>query len=251
MKSLIIDDDPKSHSVLKALIRESHPAIEVIQSGFAIEEGLQLIRDFKPDLVFLDIELPDGLGFDLLSNIKHNDFHVIFITAYDKYALTAIRFGALDFLVKPIEREALAVSLEKAHKLQKRKIQETQLEILRDAYEKVKQHLLPTRLAISDQKGITYLDVKEIMRLEARQVFTVFHLYNNGKQVVSSANLGKYVNLFDSYDSFVRVHRSHLLNLAYVSEFKRGDRVVVLKDGTEIPISRGFLDDFLDGMKRL
>ena len=253
MKTLIIDDDPKSHIVLKTLLEREHPEIEVLASALAIKEGKDLIQKIEPDLIFLDIELPDGLGFELLVDNPNPPFQVIFITAHNKYAVTALHFGALDFLLKPIEKSDLKNSLQKVRNktLSKDVIEQSQLDVFLDTYEKVKELILPSRIAIREQGRILYIAVPEIIRLEANGIFTIFHLDNNRRQCASSLNLGKYVTQFEPYFSFVQVHRGHLLNLAYVDEFKKSDRLAILKDGSEVPISRGFLEDFLIGMDKV
>lgn len=248
MKILIVDDDSSSHVTLKKLLQESElNDIQEIQSSYDVATGIKLAKEWNPDLLFLDIELPDGLGFDLLSQFQNPDFHVIFVTAFDKFALTAIRFGALDYLLKPITLEKLSHPLTRVRE----KIQYKQIEILWDTYQKVQEFILPSRIVVPNQTGFKYLDVKDIVWLEASNVWTIFHLASTKQQIVSSTNLGEYQKHFEPYHSFVRVHRSHLINLTFVQEFRRGDRVAVLKDQTEIPISRGFLDDFLKGMDQL
>jgi two-component system LytT family response regulator len=253
MKTLIIDDDPKSHKLLKNLLAEEHVDIEVMASGFDLNEGFDLVISHQPDLLFLDIELPDGLGFDLLKRTStlFPDLYVIFITAYDKYAITAIRFGALDFLVKPIDREELFFALQKARQLQKQKISQDQIQLLLEAYQKAQNKELPSRLALASQSDVSYIEVEDIIRLQAKEVYTVFHLNGDEKSIISSTNLGKYVEQFRLYREFVQVHRSHMINLRYVKKYRRGDQTILMKDGSEVGLSRSFLEVFKRGMREL
>ena len=250
MKALIIDDDPASHKVLGNLIAEEHPDIKLLASGFGIEEGLGMIERHHPELVFLDIELPDGLGFDLIQKVSQPNFQVIFITAHSKYAISAIQFGALDFLVKPIGRSELATSLEKAKRNFKRPISNDQLQILIEAYERGPLQKLPSRLAISNQHDTVFLKVEDIVYLEANTVYTIFNL-KNGQQVISSINLGKYILQFQPYREFIQVHRSFMINLHYVERYIKGDRLIIMAGGAQIKLSRGYWEDFMRGMEEV
>lgn len=248
MKTLIVDDDPDSHKILKGLLADEHPDLEVMASGYNLEEGLELIHAYKPELLFLDIELPDGLGFELLSNFSNADFQVVFITAHDKYAVTAIKFGDLDFLLKPIVRAELAGTLDKARGRQNRKFSPEQVQILLNSY---KRKQPPSILTISRISDNLYLEVDKIIRMEANDAYTIIHMDDSPKQVLSSRNFGKYVDQFELYPQFVKIFRSHMINLNYVKRYNKSHQKVVLKDGTEVDISRGFLDDFHRGMREI
>lgn len=251
MTVLIIDDDPKSHKMLKGDLVEHHPDIEVVGSGFDMEEGIDLLLKHRPNLIFLDIQLGSSTAFDLLSRISdfNLDFYIIFITAYDKYAITAIRFGALDFLVKPIDLDELSFALKKARTLQRQKISNQQLKLLLESYQNAQKKQLPSRLAIASKSDISYITVDTIVRLEADQVYTVFHLSDNRKPVISSTNLGKYVDQFKLYREFVQVHRSHMINIKFVKKYVKGEQIVILRDGTEVGVGRSFLERFQKSMR--
>jgi len=251
MKTLIIDDDPQSHRVLTRLIEGEHPYIELQPGAYSVEEGIARIQHVKPELVFLDVELSDGLGFDILSKLDGGDFQVIFITAHNKYAITAFHFGAIHFLLKPIEKEALDAAMVHARASKHYQISPDQLALSRETYDKVPKEELPTRLVLVSNQDILYLKVAEIMRLEASNVYTLFHLQGEGQPLISSINLGKYVEQFGPYPTFVQTHRSHLINLNFVKKYNKRDRLVVMNDGSEISVSRRFLDDFQNGMQRL
>ncbi|MEL6673332.1 MAG: LytTR family DNA-binding domain-containing protein [Bacteroidota bacterium] len=251
MRVLFIDDDPQSHQVFQRLITRDHPSIDLVANGYTIKEGQEMIKAHHPDLVFLDIELTDGLGFDLLSQIPKINFQVIFITAHDKYAISAIQFGALDFLLKPISATSLTEALKRAQSLKEKQITAEQIQVIMEAYERARAAKLPRRQAIRGQQDVIFLPVEKIVRLEAQGVFTLFHQENRPQPIVSSINLGKYVDQFDPYPSFQKIHRSHVINLNYVIRYIRSERMIEMHDGSQVPISRPFIDDFLAGMQQL
>lgn len=247
MTAIIVDDEIQSHDVLRKLISQSHPDIEVTASAYTVEEGIHKVTTLKPDLVFLDIELPDGLGFDLLKRIPEPDFFVIFFTAFDKYAITAIQFGALDYILKPVSKETLADAMQRVRKNINKKISLQQLQILYETLANIQAKKLPSRMSISTADGIIYLEIKNIIRLEAQQNYTEFTIVNNTKKLLASVNLGEYEEQFELYNDFVRVHRSHMVNINYVDKFVKADGgYLVMKNEDKIPVSRKYKDDLLD-----
>ncbi len=247
MTALIVEDEIQSHKVIKNLLSQSHSDIEVAASAFSVEEGYNKIMEINPDVVFLDIELPDGLGFDLLKRISEPDFFIIFITAHDHYAITAIRFGALDFLLKPIKPDHLAEAIEKARQQFRKKISKEQMQILWETLANIQEKKLPSRMSISTADGILYLEIKNIIRLEAQQNYTEFTIANTPRKLLASVNLGEYQEQFELYKDFVRVHRSHEVNIDYVEKYVKSDGgYLVMKNGDKIPVSRKYRDDLLD-----
>ena len=251
MKVVIVDDDPRSHRVLESLLKDDHPDIDIVGSGYNIADGLNLIRLYQPELVFLDVELPEGLGFDLLAKLPDVQFHVIFITAHDKYAITAIRFGALDFLLKPFTKEELANALDRARDLEKKQISEDEIRIIIESYEKAQQEQLPSRLVVRSQAEIQFLIVDKIIRLEAQGFLTLFYTDGVSQPIVSTYNLGKHGEQFELYSTFAQVHRKHIVNLNYVKRFIKGERVIEMHDGSQVDVSRTYLEDFLEEMGKL
>lgn len=250
MKAIIVDDEVQSHKVLRNLIASTHADVEVAASSYSVAEGYEKVKALKPDVVFLDIELSDGLGFELLKRIPDPDFFVIFITAHDHYAITAIHFGALDFLLKPISSEDLEVVLKKAKKQFQKKIANQQLQILWETLANIHEEKLPTRMGISTAAGVLYLKVNTILRLEAHQNYTEFIVADGNKKILASVNLGKYEEQFGLYKNFVRTHRSHLVNLNYVDRFIKSDGgYLVMKNGDVVPISRKYKDELLEKLE--
>jgi two-component system LytT family response regulator len=247
MTTIIVEDEIHSHKVLQSLLSQNHPDIVIAASAYTIEEGFEKVTTHKPDLIFLDIELPDGLGFDLLKRFPEPEFSVIFITAFDKYAVTAIQFGALYYILKPLNEEKLAEAMLRVHKNANKKISLQQLQILYETLANIQEKKLPARMSISTTDGILYLEIKNIIRLEAKQNYTEFTIENSAKKILASVNLGEYEEQFELYDDFARVHRSHLVNINYVDIFVKADGgYLVMKNGDTIPVSRKYKDDLLD-----
>ncbi len=248
MKAIIIDDEPKSRLMLTSILAEHHPEIEVIAQGSNVQEGYQLLRTYQPDIVFLDIEMPDGKGFDVLEKLEQTDFQVIFITAHNEYAITAIRFGALDYLLKPVVPAELTQALARASHELKNKITYDQIQVLLETIQNLEMRKLPSRIAISTSSGIIYKKMERIFRLKAAQNYTEIYIYNEPKKILAAHNLGEYVEQFEQYPDFMQVHRSELVNLNYIEKFIRAESILVMKDLSEVRVSRRFKDALLERM---
>jgi two-component system LytT family response regulator len=252
MNVIIVDDEPQSHQVLNELLTKKHPDVQLIASAYSVQEGFEKVTQLKPELVFLDIELPDGHGFDLLKRIPEPDFLVIFITAHNHYAITAIRFGVLDFLLKPIDPKELSIALNRARQKIMKKATQQQLQILWETMSQLTQRKLPTRMSISTSVGIVFKEIKDIIRLEAQQNYTEFTIENNPKKLLASTNIGDYEEQFELYDHFTRTHRSHLVNLSYVDTFVKSDGgYLVMKNKDQVPVSRKYKDELLDRLNSI
>lgn len=253
LKALIIDDEKDSHLVLHRLLKNHQQQIGVLASGYCIADGYRLLQEYQPDLIFLDIEMPDGLGFDLLKKIEEPDFDIIFITAHNKYAVTAIKFGALDYLLKPIKRKELKEAIERVIKRrEKERVSKEQILTALEAFQRFQSRTLPTRIGISTAEGILYKKVEEIIRLEAKQNYTEFSLSSDTKKVLASGNLKEYEKQFEYYPEFMRVHRSHLVNLKFVDKYVKSEGgYLVMQDGAEVNVSNQNKEELLDRMEDL
>ncbi|MEM6766518.1 MAG: LytTR family DNA-binding domain-containing protein [Bacteroidota bacterium] len=250
LQAIIIDDDPSCHKTLGSLLQENHKDILIVGNARNVEEGKRLIAQEKPTLIFLDIELSDGLGFDVLEEFPDPQFRVIFITAYNEYALTAIRFEALDFLEKPLDEDEIAVALDKARKDRNRIIDQEQLAYLKENFHRAQHKHLPRRIAIPNQSEIHFLKVEQIVWLQADETYTWFHLKDEENPVLSTSNLGTFVRKFKPYEVFQQVHRSRMLNLTYVKKVNKGQRVAILDGNKEIGIARRYWDTFKAAMEK-
>ena len=252
MNAIIIDDESQSHLALRELLKRHHPEVTILAEGYCVEEGYQLVQQHQPDVVFLDIEMPDGLGFDLVKRFNNPPFHIIFITAHNKYAITAIKFGALDYLLKPIDKEELAKALQKVNKHLKDNISQEQILILLETLRNYESKKLPTRIAIPTSEGILYKQVKDIIRLEAQGQYTEFILKEHVRTVLASSRIGIYADQFEPYHEIMQVHRSHIVNLYEVDKFVKADGgYLVMKNGDDVPVSKRYRDDLLGGLDNL
>lgn len=243
IRVVIIDDDINSVESLKLLIDKYCSDFQVIGTASNIEEGAQQIIMNQPDLIFLDVEMPDGTGFDLLKIIKARNFEIVFITAHNKYALNAIKHSALDFLLKPFDVKEFLDTVERIHKNRMNKSfnYEILLENLR--------HQTPKKLIVSSTKGYEYIPVDSIVRIESERSYARIFLAN-GRVLMVSKCLNDYQNMLDS-NTFFRIHNSHLINLNHVVMFVRTDGgYVELTDKSKIPISRSKKDIFIHVMQQ-
>ncbi len=239
----IIDDDQKSIEIIRYLIDTYCPGMEVVGSANNIEEGAKVIISDKPEIVFLDVEMPGGTGFDLLEMIKTRDFDVIFITAHNKYAISAIKHSALDYLLKPIETKEFMEAVErvKSNKRNNSANYEILLENLNNKN--------PKKLAVTSSKGYEYIPVDHIVRIESERSYARIFL-QNGRVIMVSKCLNEYQNMLDP-NSFFRIHNSHLINLNHVLMYFRTDGgYVEMSDKSKIPISRSKKEIFINVMQQ-
>lgn len=234
IRAIIIDDEPNCCKTLSALLDRFCPEVQVAAICLDGLDGLEKIEQNKPSLVFLDVEMPKMNGFEMLERLSTINFHLIFTTSYDQYALKAFRFSAIDYLLKPIDRDELQRSVQKVVRQMQIPIP-YQLEIL---MEKIKQPTKPTaRIAMSTMEGLQMISVDNIIRCESDDNYTILFLKDKKKIVVSST-LKDIEELLEEY-SFSRVHRSHLVNLNEIEKYLRGEGgYLIMSDGSSIDVSR-------------
>ncbi len=247
----MVDDEPQNSKALDIKLKELADDIEVVGVFNYPEKAVSAIKKLKPDLVFLDIEMPGMNGFQLLEKLEQFDFEVIFVTAYNEYMLNALHISALDYLLKPVDTEELKNALERFRKriniqynrLDKKEQFELLSETLRDQN-------APKRLAVATLHGITFLKIKEIVRVEALSNYSTFHLVNKQKIMVS-----KTLKDFESLliqQNFFRVNRSCIVNTDYIIKYKNEDGgVLELHDGTEIGVGPHRKSELLDLLSRI
>ncbi|MFO0355562.1 MAG: LytR/AlgR family response regulator transcription factor [Sphingobacteriaceae bacterium] len=246
IKTLIIEDEQKSRDVLLKIIEKNCPQLEVIGTAENVSDGVEKIKSLKPDLVFLDITMPDGSGFDLLEKVQGYKFDLIFATASNNHAIRAFKYSACDYLLKPIDVEELksAVSRIEKHKNETPDMQNLnfliqQLKRSDDNFQKI---TLPTGNAYE------IINLKDIVRCEADGSYTYFYLTDKRKLMVS-ASLKHYEELLPEQD-FIRVHHHNLINMNHVVRFLKEDGgYAVMSDGSKIEISRRKKDVFMDRLK--
>lgn len=239
MKTLIIDDEINCCKTLQMLLEKTNSDISVLPFCRNGLEGLDAIRNGSPELVFLDVEMPRMNGFEMLEQLHDINFHLIFTTSYDQYALKAFRFSAVDYLLKPIDKEELAVALDKVRRSQKALPQ--QIESL---LQKMQHPLAINKIALPTMEGLQMLPVDSIISGEADDNYTILHL-KTGKKLVVSRTLKDIEALLEDH-SFYRVHRCYLVNLNEIEKYVRGEGgYLIMSNGTTIDVSRSNKDALL------
>jgi two-component system LytT family response regulator len=242
IKAVIIEDEVKSRELLNTLIAKHCEGISVVATAENVETGVEVIRKFSPQIIFLDISMPDGSGFDLLGKVQDMKFDVIFTTATDKYALKAIKYSALDYLLKPIDVEELKNAV---NKMSEKKPSLASVENLTFLLQNLKQNNDNyNKITLPTGNAYEIVNVKDIIRCEAEGSYTNFFLVN-GKKLMVSASLKHYEDLLPEKD-FIRVHHHHLINMHHVIRFLKVDGgYAVMSDNTQVEISRRKKDSFL------
>lgn len=234
IKALIIDDEALSADMLHYLVEKNVPAITQVKRTTSALEGLQLIESYKPDIVFLDIQMPFMSGFDLLAKIPHHTFSVIFTTAFNKYAIKAIRFSALDYLLKPIDTDELLQAVERY--IQQRSEKKQLGELYQNFMNNLKQSEgTQYRLALHTHQGLKLVSPQEIVRCEANNNYTTFFLTDKST-ITTSRTIKEYEEILSEHD-FVRVHKSHLVNLHFIDLLTNKNHLLLM-DKTPIEVSR-------------
>jgi len=243
-KVFVVDDEYQGRNLLCKLLSEHFPAITITGEAATVKEGVEGIRLFKPDLLFLDIEMNGESGFDLLQQLNTRDFRIIFVTAHNEYALKAFRFNAVDYLLKPIVLSEMEDAISKAIKLlpEHTFTSAEQLDNLAKHIQNPKK--AHDKIAVPTPEGFILVPLQDIIFCHANGNYTEFHLLGK-KKLLSSYTLKQYHELLIE-QNFFRAHRSYLINLSYVKMYKRGDGgIVVMQDGSEIELSRQNKEAFL------
>ena len=234
IKAIIVEDEQKNRENLRQLLLKHCPEIDIIACCSSAAEAYEAIVSLQPELVFLDIEMPGGNGFSLLESLPEIHFEVIFVTAYDHYGIQAIKFSALDYILKPIDIDELIQAVAKAAKKIGTQAENRQMLHLLQNNKLPDEH---KTLALSLADKIEFIEISSIVRCEAENNYTTFYL-KDGQQLVVSKTLKEFDELLGSY-RFLRVHQSHLINLNEVKSYIKSDGGYIrMKDGTSVSISR-------------
>jgi len=241
LNAIIVDDEVHSCKTLEALLKRDCPHVNVVALCSNGEDALRVIKVSNPDLVFLDVEMPRMNGFEMLEKLEQINFHLIFVTSYDAYALKAIRFSAIDYLLKPINRDELKAAVEKVFS----RMQAPLPEQLKIVLEKMQHPVFSiNRIAFPTMEGLQMLAIESIISGEADDNYTTLHLKGNKKIVVSST-LKVIEELLEDH-SFIRIHRSYLVNVKEIEKYMKADGgYVVMSDGSQIYVSRNKKEELL------
>jgi two-component system LytT family response regulator len=247
-QAIIIDDEKRQQDLLKKKLQENFPEIEVCAICGSVDEGIMAVVKHEPQLVFLDIEMPEKDGFEFLKSFKTIHFSVIFTTSHSSYALEAFRVAALDFLLKPFSLDQLRESIERFKDNFRIKQKADLLENFRDNLEY--QNLNEQKLALPSGQGFIFVRMDEIIRIESQAHLTTFFMVNK-EQIIVSRTLKECEDIMPA-KQFVRIHQSHMVNLFHVKKFNKGDGgTVIMSDGSSIEVSRRRKDDFIEAFQKL
>jgi len=241
LKAIIVDDETDAIASLKVLLEEFCADIEIAGTATTIKDGIKLINATNPDIAFLDIELTTGTGFELLEYFPERKFQVVFVTAYDSYALKAIKQHAFNYLLKPIDIDEMVATVQEI----KQYVEKTEADNETKPGKKIKQQ----KISIFTNDGIIYLAVKDIIHIKAEGSYSTIYLRNE-KPIMVSKNLKEFERLLENA-GFFRIHNSHLINLKYVEKYFKADGGrIVMTDKYEIEVSRNKKDQFLAIMNK-
>ena len=242
LRAVVIDDIEKIRKENIAIIKANCPTVSIIGQAESVDSGIKLIKQLTPDLVFLDVEMADGTGFDLLQKLSPISFKVIFITGYEDFAIRAFRFSAIDYLLKPLDSKELIDAVKKAEDSMSKEVFEMKLHNLFANLERPKNL---QKLVLKTADKIYSVNIQDIINCESDKNYTTFYFINAPKLVVST-NLKEYETLLSPHN-FFRTHKSHLINMAYFDHFikSEGGNTIVMKNKSNIPLSVRKKEEFL------
>lgn len=237
--AVLIDDDSNLRNGMKSLLNRYAPEIKILGEADSVKTGIKVMDSLKPQVVFLDIQLTDGTGFDILENLAQKNgkssSHIVFITAHEEYAIKAFRFSALDFLLKPVDPEELEKVIEKIKSALEKNDNYAHIDLLLENIRKKVDNF--KRIALSTSDGIHLLEVSDIIRCESEDNYTKFYI-KNGKPILISKTLKEYEELLAEH-GFERIHQSHLINLSCLKSYiKKDGGYVIMADNSKLPISQ-------------
>lgn len=250
LNAVIVEDEKNSQELLKELVTEYCEGIEVVDIAGNVAQGLEALSAFKPDILFLDIELPDGDGFQVLEQAEYKNFEVIFTTAYDQYAMKAFKFSATDYLLKPVDIDELQAAVERIKEKHAKgeaepEQQEAKLDALIQNLRNMAQPL--KRIVLPTSNGFTVVNPDNIIRCESDRNYTFIFL-TDGRKILVSRTIKEYDEMLRD-NNFFRIHQSHLINLDYLKNYTRGrGGYVELTDGTVLDVSARRKSEFLKRM---
>jgi two-component system LytT family response regulator len=245
IQALIIDDEKNIIDSLNMLLNEHCPDVEVIGQADSIQKGIRLLREKEPDLVFLDIKMPLGSGFDILEFFPERNFDVIFVTAHSQYAVKAFKFSAVDYILKPVDIQELKQAVNRVKGMREAGLSAT------NRYRVLEENLKserPTRLAIPTSEGLDFIPIRDILHIKAEGRYSMVFM-SGGSSMLVTRNLGEFDRLLNDC-GFFRSHHSHLVNVDHVKRLlHREGGQVILSDGSKIPLARTRKKAFLERLK--
>lgn len=246
IRTILIDDENNALEVLEILLKKYCENVEILEKCNGGKAGIDAIKKHQPDLIFLDIEMPHINGFDVLTATRDYQYKVIFTTAYNQFAIKAFKFSAIDYLLKPIDFEELKEAVNKISKLKNHSVFEENLQKLMSQFQKPKEK----RIALPVHNSLQFFDFDEIIRIESESNYS--HIFLTEKRKITLTKTLKEVEEKFGEQDFFRVHQSHFINLNYIDKIYKGENAyLVMKDGTQISISRHRKEEFLEAIKKI
>ena len=248
IKAIIIEDEKMSRETLRKMLEKYCPTVEIVAEADGYRKGIEQIRKFNPDVIFLDIQMPDGSGFRLLEELDDIDFEIIFTTAFDQFAIKAIKYSALDYLLKPIIPQDLVDAIKKVEKkrfdLKKKKNLDILMENVHTPEESTQ------KIILSTAEMIHVINVDDSIRCESDNYYTYF-FFTDGRKLLVSKTLKENEELLSNHN-FIRPHKSHLVNVKYIKSFIRQEGgYIIMTDGSRIPVSRRKKDKIMETLFNL
>jgi two-component system, LytTR family, response regulator len=247
MKVLVIDNEPNLRTAIKALLNAFCPEIISIEEADGVQNGFQKIKTFQPDIVLLDVEMEDGTGFDLMKQISNPGFQLIFITAHNKYAIEAFQFSAIDYLMKPVDPDALQKSIQKATGNIRNNSLHQQVQVLLQQLAGIQKN--DRKIVLKDIENTYFIKVSDILYCEAEGTYTKFY-FSNGDPILVSKNLKEYETILEPI-GFVRTHHSFLANPDKIKMYDKTEGgALILEGGLSIPVSQRKKDSVLSILEK-
>ncbi len=246
INAIIIDDEERARNTLSSLLLNYCPEITVLATCANVPDGVLAINKHKPDVVFLDIEMPDYNGFELLGFFREIDFDIIFVTAYSEYAIKAFEISAVDYILKPIDIDQLKNSVEKLKQKKLHSQMQEQIELLKESYKGDDIR----KIALSMSNGLTFVEIADIVLLEADGAYTTFYL-KDGQKILVSKKLKFYEDILSNRSFFFRTHRSYFVNVNYIKKYSRSENAILMDNEFSITISRDRKQEFESLLKEL
>jgi two-component system LytT family response regulator len=249
IRLIIVDDEKHARDAISHIVSLYCPDVKVVARAADVSSGIEAIKKHRPDLVLLDIKMPDGSGFDLIRATRGYDYSVIFITAYDEYAIKAFRFNAVDYLLKPIDPEALSEAIQRIKKLAQTGTIQTRLEEMMKYLDLHHKQTTGDRVVLKTNDEYHIIDVDDIISIEADTNYCWFYL-TDSKKIFVAGSMKDYEKKLPSH-LFFRIHQSHIINLYQVKRFNSNEALCLMRDNSEVPVSQRKKDELIDRIKKM
>lgn len=245
MKAFLVENERNLREVMKKLLQIHCPDVQIVGEAEGVKDSLKQIPQYDIDILFLDVELDDGTGMDILSQLKERPFHVIFVTAYNKYAIHAFRFSAIDYLLKPLDPDALIEAIYKVKEFRRKDLATHQVQAL---IENLSQpNARKRKIVVNDKSNLFYIDIEDIYYLQAQGAYTEICLKD--KVIFTSKNLKNYEDILVDA-GFVRTHNSFIVNLAHVIKLNKADNLLELNNHKQVSVSSRKREVLISEMKK-